>query len=257
MTRYWVVMSGDRDDNIWDIVEEYALVGIGWTEVGDLSGLDRDEIEERCRNIYPGQNAGRTASMLYRFAHEIEIGDVVITTIPPAAVVLIGRVTGDYTYTAPVDTEPQETRKLTHTRTVEWLRTDVSYDTYNGQYGIPYGRQTLWNADPYGPDIETIIEEEEPREFYDGGTRFSLERDLQDALRENIAQLEAGLQIVDGGREQVVDAGRIDITAMDAAGAIVIIELKAGDCTARQRHTIVGIHGGPSPTLSTWAFVAS
>ena len=57
---------------------------------------------------------------------------------------------------------------------------------------------------------------------------FGLERDLQNALRDNIAQLDPGLRITDGGSEKTVDAGRIDITAEDGEGNIVVIELKAG-----------------------------
>jgi hypothetical protein len=55
-----------------------------------------------------------------------------------------------------------------------------------------------------------------------------LERDLQVALRADIQQLETGLRIVDDGRDQVTDAGRIDITAQDADGITVVIELRAG-----------------------------
>jgi RecB family endonuclease NucS len=58
-------------------------------------------------------------------------------------------------------------------------------------------------------------------------TTFTLERDLQQALRKNIAQLEPGLTIIDDGKEQTVPSGRIDITARDAKGATVVIELKA------------------------------
>ncbi len=59
-------------------------------------------------------------------------------------------------------------------------------------------------------------------------TTFGLERDLQSALRANIEQLERGLTIIDEGKERSTDAGRIDITAQDQNGNIVIIELKAG-----------------------------
>jgi endonuclease len=68
---------------------------------------------------------------------------------------------------------------------------------------------------------ETIAAEEEV------ARTFGLERDLQSALRSNIEQLEAGLRIVDGGSEAKVEAGFIDILAQDAAGAWVVIELKA------------------------------
>lgn len=61
---------------------------------------------------------------------------------------------------------------------------------------------------------------------------FSLERDLQAALRKSIAQLEAGLSIIDGGVEKSVPSGRIDILAEDLHGTPVVIELKA--VTARR-----------------------
>ena len=57
---------------------------------------------------------------------------------------------------------------------------------------------------------------------------FGLERDLQKAVRTNVSQLEPGLEVVDGGRERRTDAGNIDITAKDAEGQIVVVELKAG-----------------------------
>jgi hypothetical protein len=61
------------------------------------------------------------------------------------------------------------------------------------------------------------------------GRVFKLEQDLQNALRANIAQLEAGLTIEDGGKEYKVHAGFIDILAKDKSDGWVVIELKAGD----------------------------
>lgn len=61
---------------------------------------------------------------------------------------------------------------------------------------------------------------------------LSLETDLQAALRSNIAQLESGLEITDGGTEKRVPSGFIDILARDSQGTAVVIELKA--VTARR-----------------------
>jgi endonuclease len=60
------------------------------------------------------------------------------------------------------------------------------------------------------------------------GQRIGLERDMQATLRMNIAQLEPGLTVIDDGAERSVDSGFIDITARDAAGTTVVIELKTG-----------------------------
>ncbi len=62
----------------------------------------------------------------------------------------------------------------------------------------------------------------------EAGDRIGLERDLQAALRLRPEQIEPGLTIIDSGGERYVDSGRIDITAADAAGTIVVIELKTG-----------------------------
>ncbi|MDE0121180.1 MAG: endonuclease NucS [Bryobacterales bacterium] len=65
------------------------------------------------------------------------------------------------------------------------------------------------------------------------GRIIGLERDLQAALRDGIEQLESGLHVTDGGNERSVASGRIDITAKDRDGQVVVIELKAG--TARRK----------------------
>jgi RecB family endonuclease NucS len=79
----------------------------------------------------------------------------------------------------------------------------------------------------YGESGAAVDAEAEVAKAVD--TAFGLERDLQLALRRNIEQLEAGLAIVDGDREQSVPSGRIDIMARDRDGATVVIELKAGE----------------------------
>lgn len=74
--------------------------------------------------------------------------------------------------------------------------------------------------------------------------KFSLERDLQSALRANIEQLESGLSIVDGGKETTTEAGRIDITAKDPSGQTVVIELKAGTASPATIAQVLAYMGG-------------
>jgi hypothetical protein len=74
--------------------------------------------------------------------------------------------------------------------------------------------------------------------------KFSLERDMQAALRRNIAQLKPSLSIVDDGAERSVISGLIDITCVDADhDALVVIELKAGKADSRAIGQILGYMG--------------
>jgi len=92
----------------------------------------------------------------------------------------------------------------------------------------------------YG-DIAAISEVAEVADAID--TTFGLERDLQSALRHNIAQLENGLKVIDGGTEQTVSSGRIDITAEDKDKNTVVIELKAGTADRETIGQILGYMG--------------
>jgi hypothetical protein len=97
-----------------------------------------------------------------------------------------------------------------------------------------------------GPDIAASdhIQSENPSVVAeDLGQRVGLERDLQAALRLEIEQLEPGLSIIDDGAERSVDSGFIDITARDASGATVVIELKAGAAGQRAIAQILSYMG--------------
>ena len=101
-------------------------------------------------------------------------------------------------------------------------------------------------ADVEPPQSEegTVGENEDVSE-----TIFRIERDLQLALRENVEQLEQGLEIIDGGRERVLPSGgRIDITARDRVGTVVVIELKAGDAGRDAVAQILDYMGELQPT---------
>lgn len=75
------------------------------------------------------------------------------------------------------------------------------------------------------------------------GKQFEVERHLQEELRKEISQLEAGLTIIDNGAERSVESGFIDILAQDQEGAFVVIELKSGTAKREAIGQIVGYMG--------------
>ncbi len=72
---------------------------------------------------------------------------------------------------------------------------------------------------------------------------IGLERDMQVLLRRDLEQLESGLVIDDDGAERQVNSGRIDITAKDANGSLVVIELKIGRAGREAVGQILGYMG--------------
>lgn len=94
-------------------------------------------------------------------------------------------------------------------------------------YGVPFVPESLGD--------ETDIIEESVH-------RFSLERDMQAALRKNIKSLDPKLKIIDEGAERAVSSGLIDITCEDNK-SLVVIELKAGKADSRAIGQILGYMG--------------
>ncbi|WP_332660711.1 endonuclease NucS domain-containing protein [Brevundimonas sp.] len=88
-------------------------------------------------------------------------------------------------------------------------------------------RKFLLGGGPEAPGTESFEDVQGAAIAEAVSQTFGLEKDLQSALRANLAQLEDGLVAVDGGGERKVEAGFIDILAKDSEGDFVVIELKA------------------------------
>jgi ATP-dependent exoDNAse (exonuclease V) beta subunit len=73
--------------------------------------------------------------------------------------------------------------------------------------------------------------------------RFTLERDMQSALRREISLLDASLTIIDDGAERAVVSGFIDILCRDSEGGLVVVELKAGRTDSKVVAQILGYMG--------------
>ena len=105
------------DDNLF---LKNNVIAIGWPDLGDLSKVTatREAFKERYAQIYPNDKPGAiptSAGMLYRFIHEIKIGDYVVFPSKVDRMVNIGVVEGEYTY---VDSEKEYVQQ----RKVKWLK---------------------------------------------------------------------------------------------------------------------------------------
>lgn len=98
---------------------EKGFVAVGWDDVGDLSQLDgtRDAFKAALRSAYADYKEGAVpvaAGVLFRFVHEMQLGDLVIYPHKPDSTLAFGRVTGGYRYAG--DAEMHRNR-----REVQWL----------------------------------------------------------------------------------------------------------------------------------------
>lgn len=95
-------------------------IAIGWHDFGDLSKVEptREAFKERYVEVFPDAKKGSvptSSGMLYRFIHEVQVGDYVVFPSKSDRKINIGVVDGDYTY-VPTATE------YVQQRAVKWLK---------------------------------------------------------------------------------------------------------------------------------------
>lgn len=113
--RLWGIHT--QDDNLF---LKHGTIAIGWREMGDLNDIEnnREAFKAKYQLVYPDAKKGSIptgSGMLYRFCHEVQIGDYIVFPSKSDRMVNIGEVTGDYKYDA---SQPE----YVQTRTVKWLK---------------------------------------------------------------------------------------------------------------------------------------
>lgn len=96
------------------------LIAIGWRDFGDLTKVEatRDAFKTHYIEAYPDAKKGQIANgagMLYRFYHDVQIGDYVIFPSKTDRKINIGTVEGDYYYQ---DNDGEYVQR----RKVKWLK---------------------------------------------------------------------------------------------------------------------------------------
>lgn len=98
-----------------------GFVLIGWPDIGDLSKLSktREAFREAVARAYPQHKVGSypvSAGTLFKFAHEMKKGDVVIHPSKVDRLIHIGRIAGDYEYAPTYDAN------YPNRRPVRWIK---------------------------------------------------------------------------------------------------------------------------------------
>jgi restriction system protein len=114
----WVVRAGRHGEQEETAVKE-SLVCHGWNELPDYSYCQtKDELRALYKSTYPDETEKHAAAGLgqvWRFAREIQKGDVVALPLKTSSAFAFGRVTGEYQY-------KKVAPNVMHIRKVEWIK---------------------------------------------------------------------------------------------------------------------------------------
>jgi len=91
--KIWIYAPG-KDAYLWSHCKELEVMTIGWNQAGDLSQY---ETEKELRNNHP--DISKVAcKMLYDFANNVQVGDLILAKQGNQKTIGIGEVIGDYEY---------------------------------------------------------------------------------------------------------------------------------------------------------------
>lgn len=125
-------MAKNNDAQMWGIhggklgeAEDLFLrkkyVALGWPKVPDLSKLaaDRDDFKAAVLTAYPDSKPGaipNNAGQLFRFVHEMKIGDWIAYPSKKDRLIHFGKIEGDYQYDKDISD------RYPHQRAVNWIK---------------------------------------------------------------------------------------------------------------------------------------
>jgi restriction system protein len=109
--------TGDADS----LFLKKNFVALGWIDMEDIGKLaaDREAFKEKVKSTYPDWKPGKipnAAGQLYRFVHELKVGDIIVYPSKRDRQVHIGEITGPFQY------RPEFHDSYPQTRTVKWLQ---------------------------------------------------------------------------------------------------------------------------------------
>lgn len=115
----WMVRAGAHGEQEQGAIDN-NVVTIGWNELPDLSKLkNKGELTKLYVRIHPKAKKNQIANevgQIWRFAREIQAGDLVALPLKTQSAIALGKVEGPYEY-------KELTDNIKHIRRVKWIKT--------------------------------------------------------------------------------------------------------------------------------------
>jgi restriction system protein len=145
--------TGDADS----LFLKKSCVAIGWAKMGDLSKItpDRDGFKTAVATTYPDAKPGaipNNAGQLYRFVHEMQVGDLIVYPSKRDRQIHIGTVESKYRY------DPSLEESYPNLRTVKWLKAlPRTHFTQGALYEIG-SAMSLFQVKTYAEEFRAAVE---------------------------------------------------------------------------------------------------
>ena len=162
--QHWKIAPGEGAWN-WETCRDGGFIDIGWEDLGDIGELTQQEFDERMRaEIARHSDWTEGARQVWRFAHDLATGDLVVANRGKSTVLGFGRVTGPYEFVEgirhghrrPVDWFDRDAR-LVDPPQMSWMRTlmPLTREKYEELVALPPADPPL--ARPLAPPFTRIF----------------------------------------------------------------------------------------------------
>jgi 5-methylcytosine-specific restriction enzyme B len=98
IVHYWKIAPGENAWN-WEACKNGGFISIGWEETGDISEINREEFDNRCKTLLEQHSdwGPKGIEQVWDFGH-IQTGDLIVANRGTKEVIGIGTVIGPYTF---------------------------------------------------------------------------------------------------------------------------------------------------------------
>jgi restriction system protein len=245
MTRYWVIApveskKADLFDKVWNFDTSNNLISIGWSELGDITKMSREQLSHSVATTFPDKPPATKSlitNMLWAFSHEIAPGDLLIARRGRKILAGVGKVIQSCFY-APGKNPFLASPEYSHPYflKVEWQeqpRDKVFPSLVFQMYTVSELSDVEYRnlIEGSGGHLDTP----EPTGAIEDPNAFVLEKYLEDFIVSNFDTIFKGALLIyedaagNDGQQYATDIGPIDILAVEAkSNAFIVIELKKG-----------------------------
>ena len=165
-----------------DLFIRREVIAIGWPAMGDLSQWsDREGYKVAFAETYPNEKPGAIptkAGMLYRFVHEMQLGDLVVCPLKLAREVSIGEVVGEYQH------RPDVNDRYPNMRQVKWLKSVPRTSFSQGALYEMGSALTLFQIKSYADEVIAILEDRGVEPVDEDEEIAEITSDIEDQTRD-------------------------------------------------------------------------